>query len=94
MPEIGVRELKNHASQIIRQLRDRQTRYVVTFRGKPVAVLLSETDYQALIAKRIEPYEAMMAWRDRTDFGGDELSDEEIDGWRSREPERAVTWDE
>ncbi len=40
MPEIGVRELKNHASQIIRQLRDRQTRYVVTFRGKPVAVLL------------------------------------------------------
>ncbi len=40
MPEIGVRELKTHASQIIRQLRDQRTRYVVTFRGKPVAVLL------------------------------------------------------
>lgn len=52
MPEIGIRELKIHASQIIRRLRNQHTRYVVTFRGKPVAVLLPlpEADMPATAA--------------------------------------------
>jgi len=39
MREVGVRELKTHASRILRNLRDRRTRYVVTYRGRPVAIL-------------------------------------------------------
>lgn len=38
-PTIGVRELKNEASEIIRAVREEQARYVVTFRGRPVAFI-------------------------------------------------------
>lgn len=40
MPDVGVRELKTNASEIIREVRESGTRYVVTYRGKPVGVLL------------------------------------------------------
>ena len=40
MPDIGVRELKTRASEIIRDLREQRTRYVVTYRGRPVGLLL------------------------------------------------------
>jgi prevent-host-death family protein len=40
MPEIGVRELKTHASEIVRSVRDQRARYLVTYRGRPVGVLL------------------------------------------------------
>lgn len=40
MPEIGIRELKARASEIIRKVRDRRARYVITYRGRPVGVLL------------------------------------------------------
>jgi prevent-host-death family protein len=39
MPEIGVRELKTRASEIIRMVRDHRARYLVTYRGRPVGVL-------------------------------------------------------
>jgi len=37
---VGVRELKNRATQIIRHVRESRAEYVVTYRGRPVAVLL------------------------------------------------------
>jgi len=40
MPEVGVRELKNDTSQIIRAVREDQAEYIVTYRGRPVAVIL------------------------------------------------------
>jgi prevent-host-death family protein len=40
MPVIGIRELKTKASLIMRNIRKRRTRYVVTVRGRPVAMLL------------------------------------------------------
>ena len=40
MPEIGVRELKARASEIVRDVRERRARYTVTHRGRPVGVLL------------------------------------------------------
>ena len=39
MAETGVRELKARASAIIREVRERRARYVVTYRGRAVAVL-------------------------------------------------------
>lgn len=44
--EIGVRELKNQASGILRAVREESAEYIVTVRGKPVAVLrpLNEED--------------------------------------------------
>src|SRR3990172_6907201 len=40
MPEAGVRELKAQASEIVRRVRERKARYIITYRGRPVAVLL------------------------------------------------------
>ncbi|HHY58109.1 MAG TPA: type II toxin-antitoxin system prevent-host-death family antitoxin [Chloroflexi bacterium] len=39
MPEIGIRQLKNEASEIIRSIREQKTEYIITVRGEPVAVL-------------------------------------------------------
>jgi prevent-host-death family protein len=38
--EVGVRELKTHASEIVREVRDHQARYTVTYRGRPVGMLV------------------------------------------------------
>ncbi len=37
--KIGIRELKNNASKIVRAVREEQVEYVVTVHGEPVAVL-------------------------------------------------------
>lgn len=39
MEEIGVRELKIHASEIIRKVREERARYTITYRGRPVGIL-------------------------------------------------------
>jgi len=39
MPEVGVRQLKTHASEILRQVREQRARYIITYRGRPVGVL-------------------------------------------------------
>lgn len=40
MSEVGVRELKAKASEILLAVREQQARYTITYRGEPVAVLL------------------------------------------------------
>jgi len=40
MPKVGVRELKNQTTEIVRDVRENRAEYVVTYRGRPVAVLL------------------------------------------------------
>jgi prevent-host-death family protein len=77
MPDIGVRKLKARASEIIRNVRERRTRYVITYRGRPVGLLmpLDETSAASL------PHageSATATWDELTRLG------EEIGrGWRS-----------
>ncbi len=40
MSDVGIRELKIRASEIIRQVKERQARYIVTHRGHPVAAII------------------------------------------------------
>ena len=40
MPDVGVRELKAHASEIIREVREQRARYVITYHGRPVGLLM------------------------------------------------------
>jgi len=40
MTEIGVRDLKAKASEIVRTVREERAHYVITHRGHPVALLL------------------------------------------------------
>lgn len=38
--EIGIRELKAHASDVVRAVKEQRTRYIVTQRGEPVALII------------------------------------------------------
>ena len=40
MARVGVRELKNRTTDIIRDVRENQAEYVVTYHGRPIAILL------------------------------------------------------
>jgi len=76
MPEIGVRELKTHASEIIRKVRDRRARYVITYRGRPVGLLLplEEPDLEGRLLNQA----AADPWEELTQLG------QEIGrGWRA-----------
>ena len=43
MPQqVGIRELKNEASEIIRAVREERAEYVVTYRGQPAASCSSQ----------------------------------------------------
>ena len=45
MRAIGVRELKTHASEIMRKVREERICFTITYRGKPVGVLLPLEEY-------------------------------------------------
>ena len=77
MPDIGVRELKARASEIIQNVRERRARYVITYRGRPVGLLMPLDEVRATpMPPAGEP--AMAAWEELTRLG------EEIGrGWRS-----------
>lgn len=40
MPIIGVRELREHTAEIVRRLREEKVEYIITYKGRPVALLL------------------------------------------------------
>lgn len=40
MEEIGIRELKARTSEVVRSVKERRARYVITQRGVPVAVII------------------------------------------------------
>jgi prevent-host-death family protein len=44
---VGVRELKNQASRIVRAVQEQRAEYVITLRGDPVAVLRPFGDQDA-----------------------------------------------
>ena len=44
MPDIGVRELKTRASEIVRNVWKRRARYTITYRGRAVGILLPLDD--------------------------------------------------
>ncbi len=54
--KIGVRELKNRTSQIVRTIREEMADYVITVRGEPVAILrpLTEEDTQQLHQRELD----------------------------------------
>lgn len=64
--EIGIRELKNQASRIVRQVREESVEYIITHHGHPVAVLrpFNEADEEA-----IEKQRSMELWHQMLEIG-------------------------
>ena len=56
--KIGVRELKNQTSSIVRQVREESAEYVITYRGLPVAVLRPIDEQEAADLKKQEAIES------------------------------------
>ncbi len=52
--QVGVRELKNQTSRIIRAVREDLSEYVVTLRGEPVAVLRPWTEAEEQRLRQVE----------------------------------------
>jgi prevent-host-death family protein len=52
--QIGIRELKNQASKIVRAVREEAAEYIITIHGEPVAVLRPLTDKDVLQTKDAE----------------------------------------
>jgi prevent-host-death family protein len=47
MRQIGLRELRDRASKILREVREEKSEYVITYQGRPVALLIP-VDQEAL----------------------------------------------
>lgn len=47
MVEVGLRELKARASQLIREVKEQRARFVVTHHGRPVALIIPIEETQA-----------------------------------------------
>ena len=62
MPHIGLRELKIHASEVLRDVRDNRARYVVTKRGVPQALIIP---YEP--GEEVGPVSREAAWSDLLD---------------------------
>ncbi|HVG10288.1 MAG TPA: type II toxin-antitoxin system Phd/YefM family antitoxin [Thermoanaerobaculia bacterium] len=77
---IGVRDLKNRASELVREVHERDAEYIVTLRGQPVAVLKPLSDKNEQELKRAERQEALSKL--------DELAEQIASAWRS--PKSAV----
>lgn len=46
MADIGIRELKIHTSEIVRKVKEKRMRYIVTHRGRPVAAIIPIEEVQ------------------------------------------------
>ncbi|HMD82914.1 MAG TPA: type II toxin-antitoxin system Phd/YefM family antitoxin [Anaerolineales bacterium] len=62
--EIGIRELKSRASEVVRAVKEERARYVVTQRGKPVAAIIP-MDAMLPEKKDDDGWENLMAIRAR-----------------------------
>jgi len=62
MVEVGIRELKQRASHILRQVREKKETITITYRGRPVARLVPVEDMES---KRAE---ALAVWAKMDDL--------------------------
>jgi prevent-host-death family protein len=80
--EYSVAEARDRLAELVHEAE--QGRPIrITRRGKAAAVLVSEAEFQRTHGRQKQgPGDAILAWRKR--YGGVELTDVEIDGWRDR----------
>ena len=62
MEEIGIRELKARASDVVRAVKEQRARYVITQRGVPVAVIIP---MDAVLPEKDDGWENLLAIRAR-----------------------------
>lgn len=87
-----IAEAKNHLSKLIHQLESDGAIHL-TRHGKPVAVMLSEANYQKLTQKNKGLFQAIQQWRSQLDEDS-ALTEAELKQLRASGQEREFSWDE
>lgn len=87
-----IAEAKNNLSQLIHQLESDEPIHL-TRHGKPVAVMLSEANYQKLAHKDTSLYQAIQQWRNQLD-SDIALTETELKSIRATSQGREFSWDE
>lgn len=89
-----IAEAKNNLSNLIHQLDTGETIHLTRY-GKPVAVMMSEYQYQNLIAPEKSLNAAILHWRSQLDVNEDAgLSTQELKALRQNSAGREFSWDE
>ncbi len=87
-----IAEAKNSLSQLIHQLESDEAIHL-TRHGKPVAVMLSEANYQKLTQKNNGLFQAIQQWRSQLDEDS-ALTEAELKNLRAASQSREFSWDE
>lgn len=87
-----IAEAKNNLSKLIHQLESDGAIHL-TRHGKPVAVMLSEANYQKLTQKNKGLFQAIQQWRSQLDEDS-ALTEAELKQLRASGQERKFSWDE
>lgn len=89
-----IAEAKNNLSHLIHQLEVEEPIHLTRY-GKPVAVMMSEAQYEKLISPVISLNSAILNWRNQLDEPLDiGLNDEELKTIRKESSGREFSWDE
>jgi antitoxin Phd len=84
---VTVAEAKNHLPALLHSVESGKTLHI-TRRGKPVAVVLSKKDHDALLAgnasKKPGMYDAVMGYRNSVDWANSGIDGTELDNLRDR----------
>ena len=87
----SIAEARHHLAALVHEL-EHKPMIELTRRGEPVAVLLSIQEYQRLLTKESNFWEAYTAFRDSVGLPGLQLDAELFDGVRDRSPGREGSW--
>jgi prevent-host-death family protein len=90
-----IAEAKNNLSQLIHQLETGEAIHLTRY-GKPVAVLISENQYQRVIGTNKSLSSAILNWRSQLEQNGDiGFNDKELQALRKESRTgREFTWEE
>jgi prevent-host-death family protein len=95
MSETSIAEAKTQFARLVYRA-ERGEAVHITRRGKPVAVLLSETEYARLRQSQAHRnfWDLIVEMRDDPAFVPIDWSLEDVNAWRDRRPTQAFAWPE
>ena len=92
----SIAEARNQFAALIRQAETGRTPVAITRRGEPVAVILSQEEYEALVARPPQKdfWTAYLEWREKWDVDNWEDDNDPFVNLRDPSPGREVAlWD-
>ena len=94
MKTCTIAEAKNNLSHLIHQLELEEPIHLTRY-GKPVAVMMSESQYQELVSPTKSLNSAILNWRSQLEEGLDVgLTENELNAIRKEPAGREFSWDE